>query len=262
MNIAQYALPMVFVAAFAVTPTHADVIVPTDLRDVEGSANNCIPFTCAPHLFGADRSYQQLYAATLFPDDVVIRSIAFRPDGEHGAPFTFVYSDVRVRLGTTSVTPDSFGESGFVSGVGMKTVYTGALTLTSGDIGPSSGPKVFDIVINFTDPFHYSPAAGTLLFEFQDLGSDSVPDDEVLNALLDSDNSLVDGTSRRYVNNSGFGADEAALVTKFETAAPIPEPGSLVLCGLALTGIAARVRRRNTRDVLSGLSPDRNAGRS
>jgi hypothetical protein len=50
-------------------------------------------------------------------------------------------------------------------GVDEIVVYDGVAKLSSAFIGAAQGPKLPDITVYFTTPFHYNRGAGALLFE-------------------------------------------------------------------------------------------------
>lgn len=120
--------------------------------------------------------YQQVSAASEFLAagvEVLITQIAFRPDArifgvpaDFAKPFTTTFADIDIRLSTTPRGVDDLSLT-FAENVGadVQLVHGGPLTISSADVGPDDGPKVFDILINLTTPFVYRPGLGNLLLD-------------------------------------------------------------------------------------------------
>ena len=114
---------------------------------------------------------QTVYGASLFlPDTIRIQEIRFRPSRVYGAAFSTRVDDLQVKLSTTQARADGLNRT-FAENVGADetVVFQGAIDLSSGFVGPSTGPKEFDISIPFTVPFVYDPAVGNLLIEIVNL---------------------------------------------------------------------------------------------
>jgi hypothetical protein len=96
-------------------------------------------------------------------------------------------------------------------------VYLGSLPLSSACIGPASGPKNFDIVINLRTPFFYNPARGNLLMDVWNYNGGS-------STYFDAINSFGDSVSRLYTflgDNATTGqTDSSGLVTAFTIVPP------------------------------------------
>src|SRR6185436_1048970 len=118
------------------------------------------------HAFGAgtfrNPSYreQQVYAASQFGAGVVaITQLRFRPDYFYGNAFTANVASIQFNLSTTLRNPDGLSSAyGQNVGADDRVVFSGALAISSQFIGPTNGPKAFDIVVPLSTPFVYDPA--------------------------------------------------------------------------------------------------------
>src|SRR5438093_6501897 len=101
-------------------------------------------------------------------------------------------------------------------------VFQGPITLSSRFVGPSSGPKEFDIIVPLSTPFTYDPRQGNLLVEFRNFSGSAA-------ANIDAGGALNDGASRAYGYSgnasTAAGIDKAAEVLQLVYAAePFPPP--------------------------------------
>ncbi len=223
-----------------VKPAHADFIVaPNAQTGTEGNSVNGFTFSDIQH-------YQQVCATSQFSSlgsvGGLITQIVFRPDGLAGGPgFVHLLSSIRIDLSTTGASPDALSMT-FTNNVGADnvTVYGGAtgapLILSTANIGPAGGPKVFDIIITLSVPFFYNPALGNLLLDVRNFagGPGAI-------TFLDAESTAGDSISSIYtvfgsadINSpTADRADTLGLVTGF-TIIPVPEPSPYAFCVLAI----------------------------
>jgi hypothetical protein len=115
----------------------------------------------------------------------------------------------------------------------------GQLNLSSAFTGPTLGPKDFDIVISFTNPFVYNPLKGNLLLDARIFSGASSTFFDATDMVDTSD-----GMSRRWSIDgvdsvSSIYSDSLGLITKF-TSTAVPEPCSLTLLALGALMLVAR----------------------
>jgi hypothetical protein len=227
------------------------VVVPNDLAGVEGDSNNGFPFNLS--LFGdSSMRYQQVYDSSQFSSlggPVMINQIIFRPDAQTGAAFSSTLPSIQIDLSTTSSTPASLSTT-FANNVGAddKVVFgAGPLSLSSAFIGPSGGPKNFDIIINLATPFLYDPSKGNLLMDVRNFlgggttqfdaftpASDGAVSERVWNPDVNATTGTYDSVAAGMVTEFGFGPSA------------VPEPSTLLTAVsgvLACLGYAWRRRR-------------------
>jgi hypothetical protein len=213
----------------------AFVVVPNSLANVEGnSAAETDP----------NSREQQVYASSQFSalgSSAYITQMAFRPDAQFGSAFTATNSFLQVDLSTTARTPGGLSTV-FAENVGVDNtvVYSGSITFSSAFTGPPEGPKDFDVIINFTKPFLYTPTAGNLLADFRTVGPLWGSQNSYMDFVRDSGTFGVVSTLAANINAPSGITSAEGYVTRFSFT-PVPEPAALVLgaeAALALLGAA------------------------
>ncbi|MFZ3374838.1 MAG: PEP-CTERM sorting domain-containing protein [Chthoniobacterales bacterium] len=188
------------------------------------AAFNAIPFSS---LSGNGR-YQEVYSSSLFSGPVQITSLAFSPSD------TALFSaNVDLRLTTTMVGVGSLSpnlDSNFT--IPLTTVYSNP-TFSENVTG---GSESFSLVFNFTTHFLYDPTQGNLLFDLLISGQ---------NVALSFSRCAAGPVLSRAWDTAGFGnsADGVGLRTLIGFQ-PVPEPGTFVLLGSGLIGLAVTLCRR------------------
>jgi len=216
------------------------VVVPNNRENVEANGNNAFPFNLGATQQTSQR-YQQVYSKFEFPtgSPLLITRIVFRPSGMDGsnpgggAAFSATIPNIQINLSTTLAIPDGLSQT-FANNVGSDdtVVFNGALALSSSFVGPLTGPKDFDIVINLTSPFLYNPAEGNLLLDVRNFSNTTT----VFFDLEFSDDSIsrVFSIGNGFVNSPTGQTDSAGLVTRFEfLQQPVPGPADLAVINLS-----------------------------
>jgi hypothetical protein len=227
----------------------ATIVVPNSLANVEGNTGNYSPFG-ASRTADSDERYQQIYDASEFPaSELLISEIRFRPNStpEGGSAFSGTLADVQISFSTTSRNLVDGLSRTFAENVGLDAtvIHTGPLSLSSAFTG--NFPKDFDIVIPFTTPFFFNPAAGNLLL---DVRVNSFGPQWPENFFADAEFGPGNGDTRIDTILLGVDlptapyGDAMRLITQF-TFTTVPEPSSVVLgaLGSALC-IAFGLKRR------------------
>lgn len=219
------------------------VIVPSANTSTAGTTDNRFPF-----LVAAGMRYQQVYASSQFSGPVTIDEIDFRNGIFVDEAFTSTISNIQISLSTTSTSVDGLSST-FASNTGADNtlVYSGSLTLSSTNAAGPGNTHVFDIAIHLQTPFTYNPANGNLLLDVDNLsGANAAINLDFFDAVNTAGDpvSRVWGTEGQPNATTGT-VDTIGLITRFDTVAAVPEPGTILFAGLGMAGLLAW-RKRTT----------------
>ena len=215
------------------------LVTPPSLEDAEGdTAIFTLTGPPPPNGFRAQWTHLASDFSGLPDGHNTIVSMAWRPD------FTVTNlnrtHDFELRLSTTSAAPGTLSNT-FAMNTGSDeiTVYSGLLTMTTdGAGGPAGGPRPFDYLIPFHEPFVYDPDQGNLLVDFSFFpfdGGGSLFADAQETTLVQS----VGATNASAL--TGPLPDSRVVVTQF---AFVPEPSTFFLAALGLIGLLACCRKK------------------
>ncbi|MFW9263298.1 hypothetical protein [Nostoc sp. CALU 546] len=238
----------------------AAIIVPNEVEATEGNINNSWPFS-----LDFQGRYQQVFGASEFAslsEPQLISQIAFRPDADFGDAFSSTLPNILINLSTTTSAPDNLSNT-FADNVGVDniTVFSGALSLSSADEGPASGPKNFDIVIDLQNPFLYDPTKGNLLLDVKNFVGGSTNQSFDAQGNLDTANGDSNSVSRQWSldpnSATAQGEDTIGLVTKFtfkSEMVSVPEPSAaLGTLAISVWGATALLKRKHHKKTTINL---------
>lgn len=161
MRLIVILLLAVAVARLAGRASAESLVIPPGFEAKEGEASDCT--FCQPV------RQQAQYSSSLFPNyPITITEIWYRPDVSQSGAVAFSYplADLEVRMSTTpklSADPDLTFQKNI--GPDEVLVYKGPWQYKSDSVGPTAGPKEFDIRLQLQTPFTYDPGKGNLLID-------------------------------------------------------------------------------------------------
>jgi hypothetical protein len=213
-------------------------VLPSGYANVEGNSASAAMFNT--NFSQVLQVFDASHFASLGGLNGRIDSVAFRIDAGTNQTFNGIWPGLAVGLATTtrssdSLSPvytDNFGPDGM-------SLFSGSLLIRATNSGVS--PRMFEILVQFTQPFFYDPSKGNLsLIVAASSGS--------LNLLLDAQNDPADGIGRVYgPQGQNFGTvDSMGFITRFGIT-PVPEPTTipLFLLGFATFGWFMRRGRKS-----------------
>lgn len=169
------------ISASAIARAQLNIVVPPEYESTEapdGQASFATGFGDGYRLMGViDASF----FASLPTTHRTMTGWYMRPDGVLGNSNSVSWPNLKVTMSTTSATAGMMSNE-FDENVApdATVVYDGPIAFTTANLGPTGGPREFDIAFEFETPFHYDPSAGNLLMDW-DVGGPAgwVGDDRV-----------------------------------------------------------------------------------
>lgn len=187
-------------------------------------ANNVFPFSW----YASNGRYQQFYQGV--PAGFEIRQISFRTLGDPFYSSDPYLLDVTLGIGTAAAQTSSFGAN---LGADYRVVYNSPFLFTPGSDRDENG---FDLTFQLSQPFIITSSDQTVVL------------DVMVNTSVDAFVSFAAGgddpRSSRLYQSGGSGPvwmDGLSLETKFSD---VPEPGTWILLGAGLVGLAVYRRRK------------------
>ena len=190
------------------------VVTPRSLEHEEGNSEFFSLPGAPPNGFRAQWPYLASDFSELPDGHNTIVSMAWRPDHDVNILNTYTVG-LELRLSTTSAAPGTLSNSfAMNTGADERTVYSGPITLATDGAGAPNGPRAFDYLIEFQEPFVYDPNQGNLLVDFSFLqpaeGTLYADIHETSPSLIQSVGAL-DGSAL-----TATASDRRVLVTQFE----------------------------------------------
>ena len=201
-------------------------------------SGNCYPFMCndSGTSSGVSIDYQQAYNSAKFSGPLAISTITWEwwPGSTSstalGGNYSFYWGYSAVGLGLSSNLASNYnGAANFL----------GTASIPSGGINDNP-----TLTLTLGSPFTYNPANGDLILEIVVDTQDNVSNGSG-NGYNWADLTGSDTTRAFCLTGFGcFSSGTGALVTTFGGASAVPEPGTLVMFGSGILGLAGMLRRK------------------
>jgi hypothetical protein len=192
-------------------------------------------------------TYQQVYGTALLgalTPGTQITGMSFRLDGgsPNGPTTAYNFANFDIRIGTSVFAPGSLSST-VASNLGGDTVLarSGALSFGVNSFFGGAGANPFGPVITFTTPYTYNGGHLLLTVSHSAGGGSNIAFDAASTLGTNAQYRQEFGTYNSATTSQNVGS--IGLITQFQTAVVIPEPGTLALLALGAT-LGLVVKRR------------------